>query len=689
MAKVLHNAKNYASTVSHYDAEIYIKGRAEILRSNYLIRFANRIFPVDRKTPDMVFELISQTCYEAPRNFTHKLTAINGSKIPNRKKQQEILNFLNLNMYSPTAFHDEIIMPTAPSAMRLYHFELVETIDTTETRLYKIRFFPKQITRKLMMGYLYIRDGFWSIQKAELIGRLDFAEFRINASFFSDQNYFMLPEETNLTLKYRLLGNNVESTYHSHYTYKAITWDDVEQKRKRQSRFDLTQYYSVDTAAVPIVTDSDFWEEKRDIPLNEEEEYLYEAAHVGKTGTVVPAHRDTTEAQRLLKVGEDLTSSVNFALQGTTFRYSGLLNPGQISYSARNGITYKQRLRIQKRFADGTEFWLRPELGYVFKTKELFYKVPGEWVYLPEKMGKLSIMAANGNRSYSNSLSNSINEQLKDSSVTFEDLNLDYYKDNYIELENQIELTNGLLLATGISYHYRAPVKSKKEETKHEVRLNSDVEDIAAATYNDFVPVISLSYTPRQYYWKDHRMKEYLYSRYPTITFEYARAIPGVFGSVGDYERFEMDVHQKLSIGPSKYFSYRVSGGLFSKQKSMYFADFHYFARRYFPDSWNDPIGGVFYLLDSEWYNASDKYIQMHTMLELPFIIFRIFDGDLSRYILSERLYLSHLYTPAKQHYTEIGYGIGNHLFNIAAFASFDKFSYQRFGVRFTIELFD
>ena len=42
-----------------------------------------------------------------------------------------------------------------------------------------------------------------------------------------------------------------------------------------------------------------------------------------------------------------------------------------------------------------------------------------------------------------------------------------------------------------------------------------------------FTPVVGFSYTPRQYYWMDGYRKEYLYSYYPTISVEFARAIPG------------------------------------------------------------------------------------------------------------------------------------------------------------------
>ena len=59
-----------------------------------------------------------------------------------------------------------------------------------------------------------------------------------------------------------------------------------------------------------------------------------------------------------------------------------------------------------------------------------------------------------------------------------------------------------------------------------------------------------------------------------------------------------------------------------------------------------------------------------------------------SRYILSERFYWSQLWTPVLPSYTEVGYGIGNHIFNIGIFAGFDRWHYQSMGFKFAFELF-
>ena len=457
-------------------------------------------------------------------------------------------------------------------------------------------------------------------------------------------------------------------------------------QRKRKS-LDLTNYYKLSSDTVPIIRDSTYWNIHRDNPLSPDEAHLYSKAQEQNISKIDTAD----DLQKYVKLTEQLTNTVNMDYKTTRIKYSGFLNPFQLGYSARNGITYKQRFRISKTFARDKQIRFRPEIGYVFKRKQIFFKVGGDWEYSPQKRGILSVEVGNSNESYSSEITQKINEELKDSTFNFDDLNLEYFKHYYAEIKNSIELFNGFQLTTGISYHRRIPSKKKVA-----IDPGDDVEEILSQNYNDFTPTLGFSYTPRQYYRMDGYRKEYVYSYYPTISIEIARGIPGVGKSSGDYGRIEADVHQSLMLGLCRRLNYHISAGLYTQQKSTYFADFRYFTRRNFPDTWDDQIGGVFNLLKGEWFNASDKYIQAHFMYESPFILFKVlrinstkkFMQTASRYILSERFYWSQLWTPVLPSYTEVGYGIGNHIFNIGIFAGFDRWHYQSMGFKFAFELF-
>ena len=118
MRLAIGKAAQYRHTISMYEAEIYIKGRTEILKQNILMRLAHHIFPVDWRNKDMLFEMVSQSRYNAPYDYIHNIQAVNGNSVPNESKRQEALAFLNLNVYSPTAYDDAIFLPIADNAFR-------------------------------------------------------------------------------------------------------------------------------------------------------------------------------------------------------------------------------------------------------------------------------------------------------------------------------------------------------------------------------------------------------------------------------------------------------------------------------------------------------------------------------------------------------------------------------------------
>lgn len=676
MRLVIANAAGYANAVSEYDAEIYIKGRSEILKRNILMHFAHHLFPVDKKNANMIFEMVTHSSYQAPNRYVHRFEAANGNSIPNSAKQQEVLAFLNLNVYSPTIYDEGVIMPVAGDAFKYYRFNLESVEDTAGLKIYKIRFLPRQWSQKLVCGDLYILDKIWSIDKIDMNGRASFAEFNVEVAYSRNFRRFLLPEKANLFLRYHVLGNAIVSRYHSAFRYQEVKWVEEDQESKKWKSLDLTSYYRLSSDTVPIVQDTAFWNRQRDVPLTPEEETLYHTVH-----DETLAKPDSSNATRYLKLTEKLTNTVNLDYRTTRIKYSGILNPFQLGYSARNGITYKQQIRLSKTFDKDRQLRFRPEIGYVFKRKEIFFKVGGDWEYWPERLGALGLTIANGNQSYSSEITDQIKEQLKDSTINFEDLDLKYFRHYYIDLRNTIELFNGFQLAAGVSYHRRVPVK------RH-AQAGEGVDEIINQDYNDFTPVINLSYTPRQYYRMDGHRKEYVYSYYPTFAVEIARGIPGVWESTGNYCRVEVDVEQSISLGLLRRLNYHLSGGLYTMQKSTYFADFQFFTRHNFPESWNDRLGGVFNLLKGEWFNASDRYVQAHLMYQSPFILFQLFKPDASKYILSERFYVSQLWTPVLPSYTEVGYGFGNHIFNIAVFAGFDRWKYDGIGLKFAFELF-
>ena len=88
-----------------------------------------------------------------------------------------------------------------------------------------------------------------------------------------------------------------------------------------------------------------------------------------------------------------------------------------------------------------------------------------EYIYNPRKLGSIEVHGGNGNRIYSSVVLDQL-EQIPDSAFTFDGLELDYFKDVYVDISHNIELCNGLKLGTGLAMHWRYTKSTPEVEAR-------------------------------------------------------------------------------------------------------------------------------------------------------------------------------------------------------------------------------
>ncbi len=268
---------------------------------------------------------------------------------------------------------------------------------------------------------------------------------------------------------------------------------------------------------------------------------------------------------------------------------------------------------------------------------------------------------------------------------------MDYFNDLFIDLNQSVEVTNGLFVKAGITMHQRNAVEPSKILIINPLPPSTSPEDLLdglKSSYVSFAPRLQIQWTPGQYYYMNGKRKINLNSNYPTFSLDYERGLKGVLSSTGQYERFEVDMQHHISLGLMRDIYYRVGTGAFTNTHELYFVDYANFTKSNLPVGWNDDIGGVFQLLDSRWYNSSNQYVRAHFTYQAPFLLFRHL-RKYSRNIINERIYASILSVPHLTPYAELGYGIGTHIFDVGAFVNFAQSSFSQIGFKFTFELFN
>lgn len=689
----------YSKIVDEYKADLYLKGRVKVHKSNKLIRYIPSMFRLEKGVNDYIIESMSEMHYTAPDIYNRKVNAISSTFPRNNGELTDMTDFLNMNIYSSSIMSDKLLSPLDKESAKYYTYLLDSVAGDSNCQKYKIRFIPKFKGTQLVNGYLWISDEVWTIREVYFEGKFDMIEFKLRNIMGEEGDDEFLPVRLNLDINFKFMGNHLEMIADAWVKYNMISFYKGGERRKSQKKHshDLTEFYQLTIDSTQVITDKGKFDSIRPIPLQADEYALYQNQWIrkdysnwlAKDSEEQSKHKKSTEFWGQL--GDMLVSSYNVNLAGLgSVRCSPLINPVMLDYSHSRGISYRQRFKYNRLFKDGRLLRVVPQVGYNFTKKELYVKGLMEFMYWPEKLGSIEADAGNGNRIYSSVVLDKL-KSLPDSSVDFDDMNLDYFKDIYLNVFHKLEPVNGLMVKTGISVHWRSLTD------KSRLRLAEFMEQAGGgmlqdldlrSNYNSFAPRIRLEWTPSLYYYMNGRRKMNVGSSMPTFILDYERGFKGVFGSVDEHERFEFDVQQKIKLNQIRTLSYRAGFGMFTKLDNIYFVDYVNFRRSNIPDDWNDEIGGTFQLLDRQWFNSSRHYWRGNVSYESPFILLRPLNRWLGM-IQQERLYGGVLFMPHLKPYVELGYGIGTHIFDAGAFVSFINGKFDTVGFKFTYELFN
>ena len=685
LEQAMKAAEKHSQKVEEFEADLYMRTYVHTLKKNCLYRFTHLIpkFVLhDRNSNEGLIEVISELKFNYPNHYMADIKHIHGTF--SQKKVIDMLpsNLLHLNVYNATSSNERFFMPLRKASKKYYNYTLESTFTRDKSTFYTISFSPIYEAPKLLRGTFVLEKDSWRIVQFICEG-VDFAsDFSVELTMGNTKETQLLPIGGVIYQKISYLGNVVTNRNLVDIKYKNIT---LTNKPQELNGLNVSNYYKVRLDSVPVMDDSLFWENNRSIPLQTREKEILDQYYCDEAKCKEEENNNTASWAKTMVM------NTSYKYRSTNINYSGVFNPTLLGYSSVDGLTYGQKLNINYELKRQSSLNMKAFAGYMFKRKEMFADITSTWNYNPAHMGKLSLSVGKGNRTYSSIFLEDIQDSLVSQGLRLKDLSLDYYKDYYIKLYNTVEISNGFSIGTGLDYHIRDAADNKIEAMPEvasvmETPPNTDGISKMFKRRNTFAPIIALTWTPEQYHRFERRQKIYVRSPYPTFKLEFSKGLKGVLGGDSEYNRFEIDISQNIQLALMQSFQYHIGMGFFSNQKSEYFTDFSFFAKRNFPETWDDGIGGVFNLLDRQLYNASDTYIQNHFMYESPFLILNLVPV-LSKGVVTERLYMSHLYNPYIRSYAEFGYGIGNNFFNAAIFGSFHKLKFHEVGFKISLNI--
>jgi hypothetical protein len=721
MQKVRFYAPLYESIIDSYKAELYIKGTVNLQRHNQILKFMPTMFRTKKSVREYVMETYSDLNFTAPDIYNQKVKAAIGTSSKLWELDGTLPEYFHINVYSPVLLNDRLMSPLASNAPKYYTYRLDSVLGDEHNRQYCISFEPRNENYQLVSGSLTVSGNVWSIREMSFVSRSELFRLKnhITMGHVGADDEF-LPVHYLLNAKLRFLGNVAYADYHAVMHYKSIREKDpVKVKWQfRKSKYDLTDSYTIRTDTNAYRRDTAYFRDMRPLPLTMREQQLYHNYYNVRDTLLNPSKHQKGVTEWWGQLGDALISrnTLDMAKMGS-IRFSPLINPFLLSYSRSNGFSYRQDFRYTLLFAGDRMLRVRPRLGYNFSRRELYWSVNSDFYYWPSKQASLHLNIGNGNRIYSSDVLNDLKNLPDTARFDFSQLHLDYFRDLYLKLRHSWEITNGLTFDVGISMHRRTAINPGKlvpipphvpdpdspilvlpDDSRNQLPApapNPDptpgLQNKIRTTYVSFAPRVRLSWMPGQYYYMEGARKVNLHSRYPGISVDWERGLKGILGSKGKYERIEVDAQYTIPMGQLRDLYLRLGWGAFTNQEEMYFVDFANFTRSNLPVGWNDEIGGVFQLLRRQWFNSSRKYVRGHLMFDSPFLLIsRLpFMNKVTRFVLSERLYLNALVMPMLEPYIEVGYGIGTNIFDFGVFAGFANNKFSEIGCTFTFELFN
>ncbi len=677
----------YEKIVNDYRADLYIKGKLNIRKKNFMFRYLPKMFRMQKGVREYLMESYSDLHFTAPDIYDQKVKAGYGT-VFSGGFQATMLEYFHVNVYSATLLYDRLLSPLAKNGKKYYRYQIDTIMGGQDNLHYKIRFIPKTKSDQLVGGYMIVSSDVWSVREIRFSGRSELLTFEnlIKMGEVGDDNEF-LPVRYEFKVRFNFVGNVVDGSYLASLDYSSIELKEKSKYRKEKKKLNLTESYTLRCDTNSLHLDSAYFASLRPIELMDDEKKLYEDYAFRKDTTALkpPSKRRVFWGE----IGDFLLSDLNVDLSRIgSVKCSPIINPLLLSYSGSNGFSWRQDFKYNRLFSGDKLLRIVPRIGYNFTRKEFYWSANADFDYWPQKRGAIHVSFGNGNRIYSSDVLDEL-KAMPDSTFDFDQIHLDYFKDLYFNFRHSIEVVNGLELSVGFSAHRRTAVeKSRFVVLNSSLPLASDFLDKFKDTYISFAPRVRVEWTPCLYYYMNGKRKINLRSAYPTFSVDYERGIKGVFKSTGQYERIEFDLQHHVQLGLMRNIYYRFGFGAFTNQEQLYFVDFANLARSNLPIGWNDDIGGVFQLLDGRWYNSSRKYVRAQFTYEAPFLFLRHL-MKYTRYVQNERLYVNTLFVPHLNPYLEIGYGIGTHIFDVGVFVSSENWKYTEVGCKFTFELFN
>lgn len=688
MRKAIAKAPYYANTVKGYTADTYIKVNMELFKISKLldrmIQKSEGMKASELRNQMFVQETFNEIEYNAPDKYKQTVIAFSSS-IPDNFDSKEAISIMNGSLY--TSKLGQFISPLNENAFSYYKFRYEGYSEEDGTTINKIKVSPKVKDPILFEGYIYIVDGTWHINLAELSSHDlgDNRTYTITYQKIAEDVY--LPVSYFVASNLDFLGISGALNYYASLKYKHVDVNKdamkiIAEKKNTKRNFEIKtdSLYTTLSDSLAQNRDSSYWKQIRVIPLDEREaiSFVRKDSIQQRIDSVREKHKPSRFSFGNLLMGGQTGSDSS----KVRVRYDGLLRILP-EYNFVDGAWIGQKFTITSKLNEKQKLRISPYLYYATARERFIGGTNIDLDYAPMKLGSLSLSAGSTSTDF-NPLGAARLDNMYSSLSKGKNLSYFYQKD-FVAVQNSIDLANGLKLNTGFEIAKRRGLSNNTDfviwGARRNIRPNIYSDDSFDKTsYN-----VGLEYTPYAYYSIKKGVKRYENYASPTFLIDYEEGFSSWQTNNSKFRKIKAGINQSLALSYFSRINYSAEAGTFiGNNDRIHFADYHHFDAVNTFLTCKNPFDS-YLMLNSYEYSTNRHWIDTRINYTSKYILLKripFFQGQ----PFMETLHLKSLYTPDNKFYTEAGYSINlTRLISFGAFTSFNNVKYTKFDVRLSI----
>ena len=646
---------NIRGNVRGTATNVYTRFTLKTERRNLSLMSVPTMYVISRgNRREFIGETYSRLMFKDVNEYDAYRQVVVGTVPRHRRMLPVMADYFTPNLYNITLIRDRILSPFHKKNFLVYKYKVANESEAYD----RVTFIPKIANTQLVEGFALVDKATGRIDFAEFNGEYDMIHFKLEIEMGKQGLESLLPLKCDVSGKFAFAGNRIKYHFHTIYGLGTFLPDSIRESHDRELMASL-----------------------RPDSLSDYEKGIY---HRYDSIEALRAQKDTTKVEKKRRynfakdflwdvVGDNLVNRIKGSFGGKdkgSFRINPILNPLYFGYSGRKGFVYKFDMRAAYNFTPNRDLSMRFKSGYSFKQRQFYFRLPVTFNYNKRRHAYFKVEVGNGNRISNSAIVDAIYHDYEARGIPIdtafiESKKMEEFRDTYVKLENNYDISDQWSVLGGFVYHRRSAVN------KH-----GFAELERPHKYHTSAPMLQFQYRPRG--WDG-----------PYLTLNWERSFKNLFNSDIEYEKYEFDASLIRQFHRMRSLSMRFGAGVYTlKNASAYFLDYSNFRDENIRGGWKDDWSGNFQVLRSRYYNSSDYYLRSNVTYESPLMLLSRLPL-VGKYLEMERVYASALFTENLKPYVELGYGFTNRIFSLGVFVGTRNGKFDGIGCEFGIELFD